>query len=77
MARRTAFGSLLITLIKVRAAPDGTRVPSSHFRTVPTAAPMKEFAGGFSPSHRDLHRFFQIRRNQKRPKSLNSFSATL
>src|SRR5580700_7899527 len=30
IARRTAFGSFLMTSIKVRAAPDGRRVPSSH-----------------------------------------------
>ncbi len=33
--------------------------------------------GGFSPSHCDLHRFSQIRRNHKGLKSLNSFSARL
>ena len=33
--------------------------------------------GGFSPSHRDLHRISQIRRNHKGLKSLNSFSARL
>src|SRR5580704_6018574 len=42
IARRTAFGSLLMTSIKVRAAPDGRRVPSSHLRTVPTAVPTSE-----------------------------------
>ena len=41
IARRTAFGSALMTSIKVRAAPDGRRVPSSHLRTVPTAVPTK------------------------------------
>ncbi len=40
IARRTAFGAALITSIKVRAAPDGRRVPSSHLRTVPTPGPM-------------------------------------
>ena len=39
-ARRTAFGSRLITSISVRAAPEGRRVPSSHLRTVPTPVPM-------------------------------------
>lgn len=39
-ARRTAFGSRLITSISVRAAPDGRRVPNSHLRTVPTPVPM-------------------------------------
>src|SRR5580700_1616637 len=42
IARRTAFGSFLMTSIKVRAAPDGRRVPSSHLRTVPTAVPTSD-----------------------------------
>jgi hypothetical protein len=41
-ARRTAFGSALMTSIKVRPAPEGRRVPSSHLRTVPTAVLIKE-----------------------------------
>ena len=40
-ARRTAFGSALMTSISVRAAPEGRRVPSSHLRTVPTPVPIR------------------------------------
>lgn len=39
-ARRTALGSVLITSISPRAAPEGRRAPNSHLRTVPTPVPI-------------------------------------
>src|SRR5438094_408441 len=41
-ARRTALGSALMISMSVRAAPEGLRVPSSHFRTVPTPVPISD-----------------------------------